>query len=1171
MVRSTVRLVLPADDALPFNLAFLRARLARVRRRTQEFQELPRINGRRAYQFVLESATNRGLAYSITRRRNGYRVIFGDEVEFNEVNPDRQMLTASIRVWCYHAPNPLSRPEAQEELKHEVLTHDRNWREEPPLQLPMVMNIGGGAHNIRNIGDWRLHIFSFQVEEANLQEKIDRIQNLLLQHPYIIRTHILDDAVVIRREPVILPPRRRRMRNFIAARAGVLTVEEPTGTCVIDVIEELFKGRKYGTCKKYPKTVDRANIVEWFATRGPIEEGYTIDDVLDWCKEHNAGWCIAKDAFGQTILSWTHTDAAHNNTRQGIIMQIVDDHVYYAEYTRGRGKRTKDVDIMPDITYDRKKFETVERLQPAHLAEISGQALYVADEHGVHRGYLQEVRSGFIPRILSINPKIGAITEWVSRSGRVVKAVGRPEVGKALSKLCEKEYEGQGVNGLTLDLFEKCGLKTSTLSPDAVELFSDIDSYIHQYLYEKHETLGPKCDYAADISAAFIGACYKGLPRFSIHDEPQERNDDPIHPHGFYFCTDPRAEMFPLFGSNRWYVGALLQRLIDDNEIAADSLTHQITPREVVPGSVAEKWWAAMWDVMDEPNDFSRHDLRKKLTVAAIGSMKARAYKQYCGRSQVFHYLAEALHYKNEYGGRLLHIPLLDENPPTVSGMSEPQEFDAAAHITDEDDPSKYVWLVQITGEERVQVQSHLPAWKYISQMCALRTYEIARELIIQPDWRGAIGGVCVDGIAFRKGTTNAELIAAGVARSNKPKFTRTPGDYVVESTFIKITHVFDQSKREKREPYTKPEREPELIDFTLDALWDASRCCVVARGGRGKSWMARQLYSRAMAEGKTCIIAAPMAAALESIILEDTDKVLNEDHLCTVHHLLGMDAHNNHTGRGSWTRELDVLVLDEYYLNNVLQQIEIYKLARRFPTCRIYLMGDPKQNKPVDGSGTISPDSAFVFDIVDGVYSKPTKNYRLDSSDPSVKQLAKIVDDLYDTWTMPDLSAFATAPPDCAKWGLSICPFNRQVDHINEKKALANPAEKTTLPGLSWPVFVGQKLIATYNRLYYHNGQRFRVITVKAGSVVAVNSRGKSIEISATSLSNDFQQAYAMTGHKVQGATIREPYTIVSPVSAVASFGLEWLYVALSRATRMSDISIADLYVPQLKKKTDK
>jgi len=140
----------------------------------------------------------------------------------------------------------------------------------------------------------------------------------------------------------------------------------------------------------------------------------------------------------------------------------------------------------------------------------------------------------------------------------------------------------------------------------------------------------------------------------------------------------------------------------------------------------------------------------------------------------------------------------------------------------------------------------------------------------------------------------------------------------------------------------------------------------------------------------------------------------------------------------------------------------------------------------------------------------------------------------------------------------------DEQAEWMDEKLSICNEFSQPTI------FYKGLKCMARQNNktLDIYNGEKFTVIDFKPNpegrgwnkifyliTVKAVDSE-KEITIPMLKWFANFSVSYAMTVHKAQGQTIKEPFTIWEYYHSKVDE--HWLYTALTRATKLDNINIA-------------
>lgn len=1015
-------------------------------------------------------------------------------------------------------------------------------------------------------GVWRSRVYNFEIEEQHLERRIRYLMEQTELLPYILEAHLLDRVIINRAPETPLRPEQMRLRSIEAARRpDVKDAGQGAGRCVLDTLTLLFEGCTYGRGRG-TKPITRQTVEDFFTKIGGLDQGFTAENMRDFCVEYNAGVFIALDAYGEHMeCCYTNPDRAHNHRRPSIVVQCFDGHCYYLpKELHARYVNTTTIYKEPDYN----KYNYVgwfgdtppSREFMKGVAEIScALPVFIKGADKVHCSYMHEISEGYIPRVLSVDLSAGLVTGYVQESGVVIRAVDDIATCERLQAILDpkKQWGGTGVMSLSLELFEKSGLAPSLLAPDVMDIMGGISHYMHQYWFCERDKIRPSR--TIDISGAFTYAAMGGLPRFTIHDAVKQYEGGEINRFGFYFVTGCEA-LYPLFGPNRWYAGGLVAALVEDHELSAANISHELVPSKVIPGKVVTDWTNKLREAFkNEPAGVVYQEV-KKLSVGGIGLMKRAAFSQRFGKTQVFHRFAEAKTYQDRAPSKMFHICTKERGAYTPIENVKISDLLVDMDKQPEDAIGEILYVVVRAGDEQLRAQSHLPAWHYIHDMCALATYKLARTLIKPANWRPYLQCVCVDAVDVIDEGLDVEAYEAIKKNAPEVSWERKPGDYRPERNPL-IKPVFDAKKRHIKEPYTKPVRTPQYHSLDAEALFKLGRAAAALPGGYGKTYTATRIYKMVAEAGGRCLIVCPTGTAMD-VILDEAPEI-NEEDVMTTHHLFGRDAANRCVGRQHWTASISCIIFDEVFFNKSFFFTDIYKAATRFPDCKVFMFGDHKQLDPVDGSGAVVPENDVVFEIVRGNYVKAVINFRLQSDDPEVRQLADIVENLRDG-KLPDFSKLARPadPSDPASYGICIAPRRDMVAKINSifARKFSEGKPKRYYGGAPWAVFVGLRLMAMNNQINYRNGQRYVVCLLKEASFIIIRGTGdrkKTLEITGDVLARDFSRAYAITGHKVQGSTLREKYTIFDVSSAIGLFGTCWAYVALSRSTKLSDIQI--------------
>jgi ATP-dependent exoDNAse (exonuclease V) alpha subunit len=262
--------------------------------------------------------------------------------------------------------------------------------------------------------------------------------------------------------------------------------------------------------------------------------------------------------------------------------------------------------------------------------------------------------------------------------------------------------------------------------------------------------------------------------------------------------------------------------------------------------------------------------------------------------------------------------------------------------------------------------------------------------------------------------------------------------------------------------------------------------------------------------------------------------------------------------GNYSTLRNFKVIIVDEKSMASELYWNALYVL-KMHTNIRFMIVGCWDQLAPVaDRSASFDyENSAAINMICGGNLLRLTKCRRGDTA----------LFDQYKCIEKMDITKFGNEDHP-----LALCYYNSKVWELNNKWMKhyrpANESEsmvvKTTerahklLKCQDIIVYNGLPVMAcvTRNALELFNSEQWRVRSWNEDEIVLQSDDDKreNITVATAEFAEQFRPAYAVTFHKIQGATIRVPYTIYN--WNVATNRMK--YVALSRGTCIKHVNIA-------------
>jgi len=323
-----------------------------------------------------------------------------------------------------------------------------------------------------------------------------------------------------------------------------------------------------------------------------------------------------------------------------------------------------------------------------------------------------------------------------------------------------------------------------------------------------------------------------------------------------------------------------------------------------------------------------------------------------------------------------------------------------------------------------------------------------------------------------------------------------------------------------------------------------------------GKTYLAKELVSRS---SKNCMIVCPTHTACNKY-----------DKAETLHSFLGIDIHGKKTSIRNYSK-IDRVILDECSMVGVELFTRLVCLSQQQPHIQFILVGDFKQLEPVNSYSSLDMWKYFIH-----------FHYELHECKRAEDQETFQINKKLRDGDIVSASMFKTTNDIC-KNEVNLCHTNDQRRIINnacikkysvgknihkiEFKQIAKPEspeenEKvlrsqelhTLYEGL--PVILLKTILAKGETPSLYNGYKFKIENFEVGKHFSIRSDRDQIYTLEWSRLKDFVPCYAMTVHKAQGETLKDPYVIhgyhrMSPTMK---------YVAVSRCQAISQISICNL-----------
>lgn len=953
-------------------------------------------------------------------------------------------------------------------------------------------------------GFWRKYTFTVAEFPGDVIDKINELIDIVDTVMYISWSRLdkVTNANVVKTLDV-----RKRLLQLTPAftRIGVLNICQPGGLkCAIDAVASVFVGQFSDGKHKITKEDVEQYFTEYSAKEGRhIWEGFTVSEIRDAVEYYNGSYFVAFDGFGDKIVCWKN-DSQKSKKRGGLCIFACDGHAWIVPHKKG--VRISDSNFGLNKPMPKGMYSIKPRAVDITLEQIEASPMnvvYVDKIEIVDKLFKESCIAGHIPFVGSADLGSSSIISFVTAGEKTIKYCPGATDAEKFARDMKQDFSGGSVYKLALGMLEKMGSKggfmRSHLNEETRAIFASQSYYHHQWYADKESWEQKALLYGVDVRRCFTWCLLQRLGVFCVGDEPK-KFDGIIQDVGFYYLDGPDADKWPLFGSKRWYLGALIIQLVNDNEIDPNIIKYAVVPSKVTDSGIVSEWIERI-DKCSNP---------KGVINGAIGFMKASSISGGHAKTHIFTDAAEAYHYR-EQGCRVRTIYLKNIE-------------ETCAELESVDDRAVYVCVQETPGS--VSHSNFLPQWLSIACYASLRVYQAAR-LVIGPvtDWRSCVKAVCVDSVA----------VTDAVDISFKTKEECSVGD---------LYHV-EKGKELHGPAISCFYKEPVAVDgYThFEGVWtsvpcdtsvlDGPGCIFNAGGGWGKSYFMRSLINRATELGLNYLVIGPTGIV--------KDNYLSAGIEChTAHRALSIDM----DVAPLWRSDTNVVFIDEVFAMQSECMAWVIHYKKKWGT-RVFMCGDSCQNAPPDGSSIISSSGACMHWLSGGVSVEGVRNYRISGDSVKDSAFAAWLDSyraaiLAGESFKIDWKMFQTVP---SVRGLAICPTNTMCNEINALKLV----DGVNFKGVKFSIFDGMQLISLKNSEKYYNGQIWTVVMIGSFVTIKHNKTGKKITVDALELLH-FAPAYAISCHKLQCETIRDDHTVVNPRLGLRIFGHRWLYTALSR-----------------------
>lgn len=961
---------------------------------------------------------------------------------------------------------------------------------------------------------YRTTVITANLFKSEVDAYVDRTINMLSEYSYT-------EEVTLSRPPKVTPIANtlniRTMKLRLSPgfeRYGVSNISPSGGAlCAIDILASNFVGQISNGKHK----ITREDIHQYFKdvahSRGDtVEDGFTIEEMREAVAYYNGSYFVAFDAFGDKLMCWKNP-SKRSSSRGGICIYCCDGHAWLFKHEKGA--KISASSFGPHAPMPKNMYTFADsRVSLEEILAMPPLTVYVPDLGTSQRLFNTTCVGGFIPRVYRVDEDSGNVASFMTRSGSIIRHCSGGQQAEQFAREMKRTFTGKSILGMGMELLESMGFERSCMNEEVRNIMMSQNYYIHQWYTDKKAVDMREELYGVDIRKCFTWCLTQNLPVLCAGDEPVPFTSDEIHSTSFYYLEHEDANKWPLFGTKKWYLGALVLQLIYDGELSPTSIKYEITPGKISRTDVVEKW---LTRVNECPN-------AKDMVNGVIGYMSLSSTSG-GGHDVAVLTSIDEMHSYREQGSTIRLVEL-------ESGEYESHTGEVACG----DD----LWLCMRTRPGRPTNRSYTPQCLAIYCYAALRTYMAARDITYGDDWRSAVKAVCVDSVAVLKDKS----IPIHVHKEDCE-----PGDAWHYENGVPLTGPRISCVKKECVPnmvqwqYNPLVWKNVSVDAGVDIL-DMEGGLFNAGAGYGKSTFMRRLIFAAADRGLKYLVIGPTG------IVVDNYRSCGISDSWTAHRALAVDIEVSPL----WNSSVDIVFIDEAFAMQSACLALAVEAKRRWGT-RVFMCGDSCQNAPPDGSGAINPDGYLMHYLSGGIKIHGGTNYRITGGGREDAWLAAwldsyraaIINDTADSSFSIDWSKFQHG-----KRGLAICCTREECKNINS----SHIRDGRRIKGIDYSIYDGMQLLSIINRGNYFNGQLWTVVS-SSELTLRHNKTGRVITLTESDL-GDFQMGYSLTGHKIQCESLRDAHTIVDPLRGLRAFGHRWLYTALSRTTEWGNLFVS-------------
>jgi hypothetical protein len=1005
------------------------------------------------------------------------------------------------------------------------------------------------------------------------------------------------------------------------------TVKTDSNFCGPDMLAELLDGYKdtmdpdkKNTRHTPPITFDR--IIEYIRKHREsdvdISMGVSIDEILQVAKACNMKYLYIYNNTFKSLLSYKHPDYGHVSNKDrylkpGLIAVVNSGHftkinrimtvgqsIEYLRPMRMYGRdwprncKTVVIEEWDDKTIDEMinvTEKTIYYVIKWNYASNEGLTDHIDATTGipfkrfslVNPDLFKQVCSrGVRPQIMRVDNKTMDVN-WFSVGNASVMYTPDYNVVynwcqqlKVTHPKLKVAYTGQSARKLAYTFFER-SVRPSYLSPMTFDIMNGNNTYFsmenkHQFAFVHNGSL-PNWNkenikhYVPIDMTKWYAFCMANMPfgEFTLRDDPMPFNGVLVDT-GFYPVTKIRGHIghhnWPSHGAGKFYSGLELREYIVDGLTTLADIDIQIIPSRVKKAGSMNNVIRSIFDNLGKGGPNELNGVLKN----AASSTKMDTFTTTD--------IEEVMDLIDEYGFDKINLNIMN--------------IKAGEH----DIP---VYNTSIEGTARPVYVNYLPIHLMVYSYSRYKQYSMIKDLV--GNKFDAVVGIFTDCV---------------VIDSSKVTLPNIPLKKDVSKTEFGIPCIEDHMPAKKdsknyaaneKQDFALPAitfNEIDGTEYVLNAVTPSANvlaiyeriakgmsCVLDEEGGKAKSAFLKGLikYLRTVMDEDNILITSSTGVTAQKL----------DEKAITTHSALGIRGYgkddseeeentttaNETSGQGydKWNKYTKVIIIDEAFFleQKVLNMLMKKKLYNKH-TAIVFVGSTIQLNCDVMLFPVANNTNSFIHKLVNGNRISLKINYRFIADKDGLSIfIQELIENIRSrSGLLPVLSMYNI---NHEHHPLAICATINQTVILNRYWSNRISSEQNKIqyrhPSMPWPIFTGMPIIeitkVKTGGQTINNGQQYIIQEILKDGVILsfcdenrVLQDRESVKVSFTVLAKSFLVAYAITGHRSQGANIKIPYSIYGWFDAqnIARTKYEWMtwhYVVCSRTNLMKNINICD------------